>query len=102
MEQSHKLYILINKQLSRSQQAVQACHASIEFAKQHPEWKHQSLVLLVVEDQDEMDEWLLRMHHLKHDNGVKYSPFFESYWDDALTAIAAYGCDEQVKDLPLL
>lgn len=96
--QNHKLYVLVNKRLSRSQQAVQACHASIEFAKKYPEWKHQSLVLLGIDGQDEIDDWLLRAH----ENKLKYAPFFESYWDNALTAIAIHGQDELFADIPLL
>lgn len=100
MEQSHKLYILIDRTLSRSQQAVQACHAAIEFAKKYPDWEHQSLVMLAVDGPNEIDEWHFKLttEH-KH---LKQVAFFESYWDDRLTAIACHGCDDLVSDLVLV
>ena len=97
---SNKLYILVNKQLSNSQRAVQACHAAIEFQKKYGnEWKHESLVILGVPNQDEMDEWFYDLMNMKL---LKVSPFLEPYYDHAVTAIACWGCDELVKDLQLL
>lgn len=98
---SHKLYVIVDKTLSKSQQAVQACHASIEFTKKYPEWKHQSLVLLGV-DTDELDELYYQLNTKPLVNQVKSAAFFESYWDNRLTAIACHGCDDLVKDLNLL
>lgn len=96
---SHKLYILVDKTLTQSQQAVQACHASIEFAKSYPEWEHQSLVLLGVEDEASLEDLY---NWLAHQRGTRLVTFRESYWDDRLTAVACHGVDEHVKHLPLL
>ena len=93
---SYKLYILVDKTLSSSQQAVQACHASIEFAKKYPEWKHQSLVLLGINGEAALDLWKWKLQRYQQ------AAFYESFWDNRLTAIATYGCDELVKELPLL
>lgn len=98
--QSHKLYILVDRTLSRSQQAVQGCHAAIEFAKKYPEWKHQSIVMLAVDGPDEIDEWYFNLATKHRD--LKQVAFFESYWDNRLTAIACHGCDDLVKDLQLV
>lgn len=98
-QSSHKLYIIVDKTLSSSQRAVQACHAAVEFAKAYPEWEHQSLVLLGAKDEDDLEDWYT---FLAHQPNVKTHHFRESYWDGRLTAIAAYGCDHEVRNLPLL
>jgi hypothetical protein len=96
--QSHKLYILIDKKLSPSQRAVQACHAGIEFAKKYPDWKHQSVVLLgcdgEVELIDKAAEFLFA--------SLPFTAFAESYWDNRITAVAVHGADEILKGLELL
>lgn len=96
--QSHKLYILVDKTLSPSQRAVQACHAGIEFAKKYPEWKHESIVLLgaygEMELIDKAAEFLFA--------GLSFTTFVESYWNNRVTAVAVHGADEMLKDLPLL
>lgn len=97
MEQSHKLFILIDRTLSPSQQAVQACHAAIEFAKAYPDWNHQSLVLLALEGEEEIIDYYKRILA-----GYMRVGFQESYWGNRFTAIACYGCDNIVKNLPLL
>ena len=94
---SHKLYILVDKTLSISQRTVQACHASIEFAKAFPDWKHQSIVILAVDGERELLDYYKRIL-----GGHTRVGFQESYWDNRFTAIACHGCDDLVKDLPLL
>lgn len=98
MEQSDKLFILIDKRLSRSQQAVQASHAAIEFAKAFPEWKHQSLVLLAVDGGDRLEQWCNRFS----ESGYRVSCFREPYYDNRMTAVVCHGCDEDVKELRLI
>lgn len=97
MGQSYKLFILVDKTLSKSQQAVQACHACIEFTKAYPEWKHQSLVILTLNSEVEILDYYKRIL-----GGHMRAGFQESYWDNRFTAIACYGCDELVKHLPLM
>ena len=96
MQLSHKLFLLVDRRLNRSQQAVQACHAAIEFAKKYPNWTHQSLVILGVNSEEELRGWLLKL------KDFDTASFTESYWQDRLTAIACYGCDNEVKELILL
>lgn len=93
---SHKLFLLIDRRLNRSQQTVQACHAAIEFSKKFPNWTHQSLVLLSVNGEAELEEWLLKL------KDFDTASFRESYWGNRLTAIACHGCDELVKELALI
>ena len=72
--QSNKLYILVNKQLSNSQRAVQACHVAIEFSlKYSAQWKHESIVILGV-DQDEINNWYFDFNFKYKD--IKLMPFF--------------------------
>ena len=99
MEQSHKLFILIDKRLSRSQQAVQSSHAAIEFALKYGGlWIHQSLVLLAVDGSDELEQ-LCKTFTSKE---YKTACFREPYYQDRLTAVVCHGCDEDIKDLRLL
>ena len=98
-QSSHKLYIIVDKTLSSSQRAVQACHAAVEFAKAYPEWEHQALVLLGVNGNQELEDW---QDFLGHVPGVRLMHFRESHWDDRLTALACHGCDDLVKNLQLL
>lgn len=96
--QSHKLYILIDKRLSASQRAVQACHAGIEFAKKYPEWKHESVVLLGCDSEMELIDKAAEFVF----TGLPFTAFSESYWDNRVTAVAVHGADEMLKDLQLL
>lgn len=94
--------MLVDSSLSRSQQTVQACHAVIEFAlKYGPEWKHQSLVVLRMKNADEIDEWYLALNTI-HKDKCRSVAFFESHWDNRLTAIAVHGGDDLFTDIPLL
>jgi hypothetical protein len=100
---SHKLYVIVDRTLSRSQQAVQACHAVANFAlKYGAEWQHQSIVLLGVDNLDELDKWYYNLSITYRDCKLKIAEFFEPYWDNRLTAIACHGCDDLVKELELL
>lgn len=96
--QSHKLYILVDKRLSPSQRAVQACHAGIEFAKKYPNWEHQSIVLLGVEGEMELIDRAAGFLFA----GLPFTAFTESYWDNRTTAVAVHGADEMLKDLQLV
>jgi len=98
VQPSHKLYILVDRQLSKSQQTVQACHVAIEFAKAYPEWEHQSIVVLGVPSQTGLYEWKNRFEQYP----VKLKAFWESHWNNRLTALAAHGCDDLVKELDLV
>lgn len=97
MHHSHKLFILVDRTLSKPQQAVQACHAAIEFAKNYPDWKHESLVLLAINGEKEMLDYYKRIL-----GGCMRTGFTEPHYDNRMTAVACHGCDELVKDLVLL
>lgn len=96
---SHKLYVIVDKTLSKSQQTVQACHAVAEFMLKHPDrWPNHTLVILAGEP-DEMEHW---SDWLDNVVGSVAVPFREPYWNNRLTAVAAHGCDKEVEELDLL
>lgn len=86
-----KLYVLIRKDLSISQRAVQAGHAVAEFCKLHPntKWNRETtgtLVYLAVDNEKELTTWLRSCAEY-----TDVAPFYEPYWGNSLTAFAALG-----------
>ena len=97
---SNKLYILVDRTLSKPQQAVQACHAAAEFAlKYGKEWTHESLVLLAVENHETLESWYDWFDNQPY---YKYIGFREPHYGNRMTAVACYGCDKDVDELTLL
>jgi hypothetical protein len=70
-----KLFVLVRKDLSTIQQAVQAGHAIAEFMKEHRDtlWTNGTLVYLGVNDLDHLTYWGGRLK----DEGISHSVFFE-------------------------
>ncbi len=98
-----KLYVLIRKDLSTSQQAVQAGHAVAEYCRHFPDspWGYRSLVYLSVENEYELKDWL----EILKSNKDEFAQFNEPWWDNELTAIAVLGTERVqtlVKDLKLI
>ncbi len=94
-----KLYVIVDRNLSSSHRAVQACHAVAQFQLDHPEtdWKNHSLVLLGV------DGHLMLEYYLDLFTGLyDVSGFKEPHWHDRLTAVAATDVSSYLKDLSLL
>ena len=95
----NKLYIVTRKDLSKSQQAVQAGHALAEFLlKNKTEWDNGTLVYLSVPDKDILKCLTLK---LKKDN-IAYTKFVEPDLGNELTAIASLGNNKYFKQLSLL
>ena len=86
-----KLYVLVNQQLSKSQQAVQAGHAIAEYLLKYPNtpWDNGTLVLLKTPD---ITEWI------KHTDVY----FVEPDLNDQVTAVAKLSNGEEFKHLKLL
>jgi len=98
MQPDQKLFVLVRNDLSRSQKAVQAGHAVAQFCIEQPgKWVNGTLVYLKVADEKELDEWFGTKLF-----GATRTFFCEPDRDNEMTAIAALGVDEYVKDLPLL
>jgi alpha-beta hydrolase superfamily lysophospholipase len=68
-----KLFVLIRKDLSPSQQAVQAVHGAAEYMKHHSDWQNGTLVLLGVPDLPDLKVWTSRLETA----GIAHSTFFE-------------------------
>lgn len=84
-----KLYVITRQDLSAGQQAVQSCHALIEFQVTHPdltkEWYARSNTLALLSVPDEMElEALARSAEAKW---IEVSRFREPDRDNELTAI---------------
>lgn len=103
----YKLYILIRRDISPEQQAVQAGHAVAQFLKDNPKtkWSNGTLIYLSVKDDTSLGLWwniISYMNDNKHD--VKCGMFKEPDMDDQVTAMYVYGiCAEfLLRDLPLM
>lgn len=99
-----KLYILVDKELSHAQRAVQGGHAIAEFLRKYPksEWNYGSLVFLSMKDRYELSDYLLE---LVYEENADVAFFEEPFWDHQLTAVAVLGTpqiQEKLKHLQLL
>lgn len=80
------MYVLVRKDLSPSQQAVQAAHAAIEATRHFltPDAEHPHLVLCGIASEVQLSNALARAQAC----GICCKPFFESDLDGQLTAFA--------------
>lgn len=101
-----KLYVVTRRDLSGGAQAVQSCHAALQFAAEHPEltgqWLTTSnhLALLSVSDEGELRALVERAGA----RGIRCSVFREPDLDDQVTAAAfepGRGGGRLCCDLPL-
>lgn len=107
MKQVHqKLIVITRRDISPGYQAVQSCHAAIEFQHEHPEiakeWNTNSkyLVFLSVENEEALQRLLQKIQI----RDIKYSTFFEPDIGNQLTAIAiepTYESWKLTSNLPL-
>ena len=96
-----KLYVLVRKDLTKSQQAVQAGHAVAEWLLRSPEsskWENSTLVYLGVKNKKHLQHRMVELEE-------KEKPFIgfkEPYYDNEVTAIATLGDGKDFQDLELL
>lgn len=111
---ANKLYVLVRGDLSKSQQAVQACHAVANFmlysntatcgskrcTDEHVCWENETIVLLKTKDLNDLELFVDKLE-IAAEN---YSFFLEEDLGDEMTAVAAWGgeLENLLKDLPLL
>ena len=97
-----KLYILIRKDLSASQQAVQGGHALAEFLLEHPtqgkEWGNHTLIYLGIDSEKELLDWAEVLGWKE----MPYSIFREPDIGNQATALACYGDSKLFTKLKLL
>lgn len=95
-----KLYVIVRKDLSISQRAVQAGHAIAEYLLDNSDtdWRNGTLVMLTVECERQLKS-LLRKLRL---SGKCVSEFREPDRNNELTSIASLGTHRLFKNLSLL
>lgn len=94
-----KLYVLVRKDLSPTQQAVQAGHAVGEYCLNYPaRWSNGTLVYLGVKSKIQLENWVEKLKRLnKH-----FIEFREPDLDFQVTSIASVTDDNVFRNLQLL
>ena len=97
---SQKLYVLVRKDLSKSQQAVQAGHAVAEYLLRGPStlWGNGTLVYLSVRNEHELKWWYEQIT----EKGFNSVPFYEPDRNNEMTAFAVECENSVVSRLRLL
>lgn len=88
-----KMYVLARRDLTPSQQAVQAGHALAQYlidfsanvGMHEGGWLNGTLIYLGVENEKELKDWIFELD----DAGVENSYFVEPDFDNQTTAVAA-------------
>jgi 2-polyprenyl-3-methyl-5-hydroxy-6-metoxy-1,4-benzoquinol methylase len=95
-----KLYVLVRKDLNKSQQAVQAGHAVAEYLLRGPStfWGNGTLVYLAVRNEEELKAWTDKISAA----GYEVTPFFEPDRGNEMTAFATECDNNVVRHLKLL
>ena len=78
------LYAISRRDIPLSQQAIQAAHAGIEYARLFTIQSSPSYIHLTAHDKQELESLRARLHEA----GIATAEFHESYKDWGLTAIA--------------
>ncbi len=94
------LYSISRKDIPLSQQAIQAAHAGIEYARIYALETSPSYIHLTCRDQRQLE----KLRFALRDAGIPTAEFHEPYQDWGLTAIACCLPEEQrhlLKGLPL-
>lgn len=96
---ANKLYVLVRTDLTKSQQAVQACHAVADFMIYRDEdgcgrhWDNGTIVLLGVPNEEELVGWMKTIREGRFPTGdMFYEPDLPGY-----TSLAAYDTDGSLK-----
>lgn len=83
-----KLYVVVRRDLPPGPQAVQSCHAAIQYCMEHDakEWFRVSnhLAVLSAANEDGLKKLILKARTY----GIKFSTFQEPDLDDSITAVA--------------
>lgn len=94
-----KLYVVVRKDLTKSQQAVQAGHALAEYLlKNKCTWDNGTLVYLGIKDKHNLKS----LTYSLFDNKIDYELFCEPDLDGEPTALASLGNNEYFEDMRLL
>ncbi len=95
---SHRLYVLVRKDLPESYRAVQAGHAVAEWLLRDQTWRNETLVYLGVDNERDLFDWKDKLNY----KNIKYAEFKEPDIGNQLTAIAALADGKIFKKLKLI
>ncbi len=95
-----KMYVVVRKDLSKSQQAVQGGHALAEHVllNRDLEWNNGILVYLGVRNETELAELTKRLE----DEGIHHTGFREPDIGNQMTAIASLGNNRHFETMNLI
>jgi len=95
-----KLYVIVRKDLSVSQRAVQAGHAIAQFLLYGPfsRWHNGTLIYLGVKNLCQLEKLMYQLNN----NNIKYTEFREPDIGDQVTAIATDQHSELFERMRLL
>lgn len=94
-----KMYVLVRKDLTKAQQAVQGGHALAEFLLNHPtSWKNWTLVYLGVKNELQLEKWIYKLKKFDIDAAIWREPDM----NNEITAIATYSKKGVFKSLNCL
>ena len=90
-----KMYVLVRKDLSKSQQAVQGGHAVAEYLLnvQNHDWKNGTLVYLAVRNETDLISW----EGILNNKNIDYAVFKEPDIGNQLTALSVVSDGELFK-----
>mgnify|MGYP006151646511 CR=1 FL=1 len=89
------MYVGIRRDLSRSQQVVQSCHAAIEATRHFLDKEHPSVIVLGKKTLRKLETF--RDYIEKHN--LKYKEFYEPDRNNELTSVAVYPVSEHERIL---
>jgi len=93
-----KLFVIVRKDLTTSQRAVQAGHAVAEYLTSSPLWRNETLVYLGVKSLHQLNHVIRKLEF----NNIDYIEWREPDLNNEITAIASH-CENPIfKKLNLL
>lgn len=95
---SHRLYVLVRKDLPVSYRAVQAGHAVAEWLLRDRSWKNETLIYLGVRDEDSLKRWANKLTF----KGMEFVAFREPDLGNQITSIATVNDGKIFRNLELL
>ena len=97
---SEKLFVIVRRDLTPSQQAVQAGHAVAEYLIFNPNtrWNNGTLVYLGVKNEEELEKWVYRLNL----DDIQFASFIEPDMNYEKTAIASVYNESFFKNLQVL
>ena len=94
-----KMYVLVRKDLTKTQQAVQGGHALAQFLLNHQSnWENGTLIYLGVKGEIQLMNWIGKLEEKQIDTAVWREPDMAN----EITAVAAYSEEDVFRNLNCL